>query len=173
MTQSSATAAGTGDRVLRQRMQAFLEGWRSGLGKQWQAAKASALYEELEQLSAMAEEQGAGEIAGPALELAVYLCSFVDRDTAPNPSQRQGLDARARRALALNQHPGQDPVLTLAAPPPHDLAAGASVNLVTHLADPNLLVHRPRPEDQSSRGHSVDLDLQTLDLLPPALGQDQ
>lgn len=117
MTQSSATAAGTGDRVLRQRMQAFLEGWRSGLGKQWQAAKASALYEELEQLSAMAEEQGAGEIAGPALELAVYLCSFVDRDTAPNPSQRQGLDRLLDRLAAAA---GDSPARRALKPSPTD-----------------------------------------------------
>ncbi|GEM_PF-671176 len=101
MTSSSASAAGAGgDRALRQRVQAFLEGWRSGLGQQWQSASASALYEELERLAALAEEQGAAELAAPALELTVYLCSFVDRDAAPNPAQRQELERLIERLAA-------------------------------------------------------------------------
>jgi PleD family two-component response regulator len=77
-----------------------LDAWRNELGTHWQGARASALYDELEQLAAHAGEQGARELAGPALELTVYLCSFIDRDAAPNPSQRQELERLLDRLAA-------------------------------------------------------------------------
>jgi hypothetical protein len=77
--------------ALHHRAHAFIEGWRASQ-KLWQRDRASSLYEELEQLAAMAKDQGEAAIAASALELAVYLCSFVDNDTAPNPAQRQALE---------------------------------------------------------------------------------
>ena len=50
----------------------------------------------------MAEEQAASEIAAPALELTVYLCSFVDGAAIPNPAQRQGLEQLIERLAAAS-----------------------------------------------------------------------
>jgi len=90
-------AKSSGDRALRQRAQAFVDGWRQALGKEWQPERASAIYEDLERLAETAEEQGALDIAGPALELTVYLCSFVDGGALPSPVQRQGLEQLIER----------------------------------------------------------------------------
>ena len=86
----SATPA-HGDRALRQRVQGFVDEWRQMLGKQWQPERVDALYEDLEHIATLAEKQAASQIAEPALELVVYLCSFVDGAAVPNAAQRQGL----------------------------------------------------------------------------------
>jgi len=91
------------DPELRQHTKAFLQRWRENLGApgaRWQRQQAMGLYEDLEQLCAMGEQGEAAEITEPALELAVYLCSFVDDENAPNPVQRQGLE-RLVQQLAL------------------------------------------------------------------------
>jgi PleD family two-component response regulator/EAL domain-containing protein (putative c-di-GMP-specific phosphodiesterase class I) len=95
-------AAAGGDRALRQRTQIFVESWRQALGKDWQPERASAMYEDLERLATMAEAQAAGEIAEPALELTVYLCSFVDGGASPNPAQRLGLEQLIERLAAAS-----------------------------------------------------------------------
>ncbi len=100
------SASTDGEQVLRQHTHVFIKAWRTSL-KQWQPDRASALYEELERLATIAEEQGAAAIAESALELAVYLCSFVDCDTAPNPAQRQGLERLIDRlAAAVGENSG-------------------------------------------------------------------
>ena len=96
-----------GDRALRQRTQAFVQAWRETLTRNWQPEHASAMYESVEKLSALAEEQGASDISGPALELTVYLCSFVDGGARPNPAQRQGLEQLIDRMQAAS---GEAPV---------------------------------------------------------------
>jgi PleD family two-component response regulator/EAL domain-containing protein (putative c-di-GMP-specific phosphodiesterase class I) len=96
-----ASAAG-GDRLLRQRTQAFVKSWRETLGRDWQPEQASSIYESVERLAASAEEQGASDISGPALELTVYLCSFVDGGAQPNPAQRQGLEQLIERLAAAS-----------------------------------------------------------------------
>ncbi|MDR3389824.1 MAG: response regulator [Rudaea sp.] len=99
---SKAAATASGDRALRQRTQTFVEGWRQTLGGDWIPERASAMYDDLERLAAMAEEQAASQIAGPALELTVYLCSFVDGGASPNPAQRHGLEQLIERLAAAS-----------------------------------------------------------------------
>ena len=94
-------AGGGGERVLRQRAQNFVQDWRSSLSKQWLTERASALYDELERLAELAEAQDDHDIADPVLELTVYLCSFVDRNSVPNSSQRQGLERLTERLAAV------------------------------------------------------------------------
>ncbi|HET8940590.1 MAG TPA: response regulator, partial [Rudaea sp.] len=95
-----------GDRALRQRVQGFIDDWRQMPAKQWQPERVDALYEDLERFATLAEKQGARQIAEPALELAVYLCSFVDGAAVPNAAQRQGLeDLIAGLALASGETP--------------------------------------------------------------------
>jgi DNA-binding response OmpR family regulator len=81
-------------RSLHDHVKVFLRHWGENLGegKPWRVHHAAALYEDLEALCAMAERENAAEIVEPALELAIYLCSFVDGDNAPNAAQRQGLE---------------------------------------------------------------------------------
>jgi PleD family two-component response regulator/EAL domain-containing protein (putative c-di-GMP-specific phosphodiesterase class I) len=96
-------AAGTGgDRPLRQRTQGFVQSWRETLAKNWQPEQASAMYDSIERLAAQAEEQGASDISGPALELTVYLCSFVDGGARPSPAQRQGLEELIDRLATVS-----------------------------------------------------------------------
>ena len=97
-----SAAAGKGDRALRQRAQSLVDGWRQTLGKEWQPERASSLYDDLERLTVMAEEQAASDIAAPALELTVYLCSFVDGAAAPNPAQRQGMEQLIERLASAS-----------------------------------------------------------------------
>jgi DNA-binding response OmpR family regulator/EAL domain-containing protein (putative c-di-GMP-specific phosphodiesterase class I) len=87
----------TGDRALRQRTQAFVRDWRASIGRQWQVEQAGALYEELERLAELADAQGDADVADPVLELTAYLCSFVDRNSKPNPAQLQGLETLIER----------------------------------------------------------------------------
>src|SRR4051812_44215508 len=99
---SDSAIAASGDRGLRQRMQTLVQGWRGTLSKNWQPEQASAMYESIERLASQAEEQAATEISGPALELTVYLCSFVDGGAHPNPAQRQGLEQLIERLASAS-----------------------------------------------------------------------
>lgn len=100
-------APASGERALRQRVQGFVDDWRRTLGKQWQPERADAMYEDLEHLVSLAEEQSADQIAETALELVAYLCSFVDSAALPNPSQRQDLDQLIEALAAAS---GETPV---------------------------------------------------------------
>ncbi|MCE7950663.1 MAG: response regulator [Xanthomonadales bacterium PRO7] len=91
-----------GDRALRQRTQAFVRDWRASIGRQWQIEQASALYEELEKLAELADSQGDADVADPVLELTAYLCTFVDRNSRPNPAQLQGLERIIERLAAAS-----------------------------------------------------------------------
>ena len=95
-------SASGSDRALRQRVQSFVHDWRESLAKDWQPAQASAMYESIERLAAELEERAAQEMAEPALELTVYLCSFVDGAARPNPAQRQGLEQLVERLAKVS-----------------------------------------------------------------------
>ncbi|MBS0571172.1 MAG: response regulator [Proteobacteria bacterium] len=107
-----------GDRALRQRTQTFVRDWRASIGRQWQTEQAGALYEELERLAELAESQQDADVADPLLELTAYLCSFVDRNSAPNPVQLQGLERLVGRlAEASGERPAHRVVRKTAAAP--------------------------------------------------------
>ena len=90
---------------LPRRARAFLKSWRAGL-RHWHAERAVELSEELERLAARAESQGSASISQAALELAVYLSSFTDTDTAPNVGQRESLDRLVGRlGAAVGENP--------------------------------------------------------------------
>ncbi|MEO8671648.1 MAG: response regulator [Tahibacter sp.] len=94
---ASAKTANSVERALRQRIDTFVAGWRSGLAEGWDAARASVLHEELEGIAAAADAQNLTELAEPAMELTVFLCSFVESSAMPSPVQRQSLDAMIER----------------------------------------------------------------------------
>ena len=105
VSEKTESQAPGGDRALRQRTQGLVQAWRETLTRSWQPEQASTMYESVERLASMAEEQGASEISGPALELTVYLCSFVDGGGQPTPSQRQGLEQLIDRLQAVSGEP--------------------------------------------------------------------
>src|SRR5688572_2991208 len=92
--------AATKDRAatpeLRARLKQFVGAWRDGHHDAWNPAIAIELHDELERIATQAESEGAEHVAGPALELVVYLCSFVE-GVAPNPRQREALAAMIER----------------------------------------------------------------------------
>lgn len=98
----AARDSSTGDRALRQRTQAFVRDWRASIGRQWQTDQAGALYEELEKLAELCEAQGDADVADPVLELTAYLCTFVDRNSRPNPAQLQGLERLVEQLAAAS-----------------------------------------------------------------------
>lgn len=97
-TNMAESTSGTGarrasgdERALRQRLDAFVDAWRSKLGEDWDGASAGLLHEELEKINAEAEAQSLVDIATPTLELIVFLCSFVETGAIPSVVQRQAL----------------------------------------------------------------------------------
>lgn len=87
----------SGDRALRQKLDAFVAQWREGLSGSWDGARASLLHEELERLTGEADSLGMGDVAETALELTVFLCSFVESGVIPSPTQRQALAGMVER----------------------------------------------------------------------------
>ncbi|HET7842999.1 MAG TPA: response regulator, partial [Xanthomonadales bacterium] len=78
--------------ALKERVRGLVESWRELQSGTWNALAALAQYEELERISASAEQLDSREIAEPAVEAAVYLCTFVEGRLYPSNSQRQRLN---------------------------------------------------------------------------------
>jgi len=78
--------------ALKERVRGLIESWNELQSGTWNALAALAQYEELERISASAEQLNAREIAEPAVEAAVYLCTFVEGRLYPSNSQRQRLN---------------------------------------------------------------------------------
>ncbi len=99
---------------LRVRLRNFVYSWRDSQAAGWDPQVALLLHEELEQIAAEADRGGLTAIAGPALELAVYLCSFIE-GVRPNDAQTSaivGLVAELETAsgVAPVAKPAQQPV---------------------------------------------------------------
>jgi PleD family two-component response regulator/EAL domain-containing protein (putative c-di-GMP-specific phosphodiesterase class I) len=88
---TSPPVSATVDLALRRLTREFVSGWRELMRHEWNAERASSLHEEIEKLAAAADEKGASDIADPALELTVYLCSFVDGGVHPDAAQQREL----------------------------------------------------------------------------------
>ncbi len=103
---------------LRQRVQALVESWEELQSGSWNAMAAIAQYEELERLSATAEQLGAVEIAEPAVELTVYLCTFVESRLYPSNAQRARLSELVARLARVASGDGR-PVRSRKPAPEH------------------------------------------------------
>lgn len=89
--------------ALRERVQTLVDSWEELQSGSWNAMAAAAQYEEIERIAGAAEQLGATEIAEPAVELTVYLCTFVESRLYPSNAQRARLAelvARLARAVA-------------------------------------------------------------------------
>lgn len=89
---SAGTAGSRPLPALKERVRGLVESWHELQSGSWNAMAALAQYEELERISASAEQLSAREIAEPAVEAAVYLCTFVEGRLYPSNSQRQRLN---------------------------------------------------------------------------------
>jgi len=99
-----ASGVGTAARplsALKERTRGLVESWNELQGGAWNAMAAMAHYEELERISATAEELGQPAFAEPALALTVYLSTFVEGRLYPSNAQRQKLGELVERLHAL------------------------------------------------------------------------
>jgi DNA-binding response OmpR family regulator len=95
-----------------QKFQAMLE-------RGWSLAEVAALHDDLDRIASAADGLHDDELASAAVELSVYLCSFVEDGRSPDANQRATL-VRLSRALGGDHAPGAPQ--SAPAPKPSNLA---------------------------------------------------
>jgi DNA-binding response OmpR family regulator/EAL domain-containing protein (putative c-di-GMP-specific phosphodiesterase class I) len=85
---------------LRKRVEALVQSWAELQAGTWNATAAADQYEELERISSAAEADALREVAGSAVEAAVYLCTFVEGRLYPSNAQRAKLNEMIERLSA-------------------------------------------------------------------------
>ncbi len=98
--ESTGEPEGAAVPTLRERVDALVHSWAELQSGAWNAMAAGAQYEELERISAAAEADNVREVAGPAVEAAVYLCTFVEGRLYPSNAQRAKLNEMIERISA-------------------------------------------------------------------------
>ena len=99
--QSGSGGDGAQPPSLAERVQALVVSWEELQADGWNAMAAAAQYEEVERIASLAEEAGERAFAAPSVEMAVYLCTFVEGRLYPSNAQRAKLNelvARLRTA---------------------------------------------------------------------------
>ncbi len=86
---------------LRERCLALVRRWQPLAQGGWDHAAARKLGDEVEQIAATSERLGLEAVNGSALELAAYLCSFVDDRLEPGPRDRERLAGMVNRLGAV------------------------------------------------------------------------
>jgi DNA-binding response OmpR family regulator/EAL domain-containing protein (putative c-di-GMP-specific phosphodiesterase class I) len=94
---------------LADRVLALAQSWEELQSGGWNAMAAAAQYEELEKISAQAEQEGVRPVAAPAVEAAVYLCTFVEGRLYPSNAQRAKLNELLGRLRAAVDEAPQRP----------------------------------------------------------------
>lgn len=89
------------------------------LERGWPLAEVAALHDDLDRIASAADGLHDGELASAAVELSVYLCSFVEDGRSPDTNQRATL-LRLSRTLADDHAP--DAAQPAPAPKPSNLA---------------------------------------------------
>lgn len=89
--------------VLRERTGDWSARFATALGHAWDAASIEALHEELDALAIEADGAADATLSAAAVDLSIYLCSFVERGGAPSPQQRVRL-VTLNQALATCAH---------------------------------------------------------------------
>jgi DNA-binding response OmpR family regulator/EAL domain-containing protein (putative c-di-GMP-specific phosphodiesterase class I) len=119
-SETGPSGVGAGARplpALKDRVRGVVDSWTELQSGSWNAMAALAQYEELERIASAAEQLGVREIAEPALELTVYLSTFVEGRLYPSNAQRQRLGEGIERLRGVVEG-GQR-----AAPRPRERAA--------------------------------------------------
>lgn len=89
------------------------------LERGWPLAEVAALHDDLDRIASAADGLHDDELASAAVELSVYLCSFVDDGRNPDVGQRANL-TRMSRALGGDRSPAAAP--SAQAPKPSNLS---------------------------------------------------
>jgi len=95
---NSRTASGSAD-AIRIWGAEWNQKFRAMLERGWPLAEVAALHDDLDRIASAADGLHDSELAGAAVELSVYLCSFVEDGRNPDASQREKL-LRLSGALA-------------------------------------------------------------------------
>jgi EAL domain-containing protein (putative c-di-GMP-specific phosphodiesterase class I)/DNA-binding response OmpR family regulator len=101
--QDTTTLSGTQQarEELRERCLALVRRWQPLAQSGWDHAAARKLGDEIDQIAATSERLGLDAVNGSALELAAYLCSFVDDRLEPNPRDLERLADMVNRLGAV------------------------------------------------------------------------
>ena len=81
----------TAREALRERCLSLVRRWQPLARSGWDHNAARLLGEEIDQITSTSESLGLQEVNGCALELAAYLCSFIDDKLVPNESSLENL----------------------------------------------------------------------------------
>jgi CheY-like chemotaxis protein len=110
--------------------------FRAMLERGWPLAEVAALHDDLDRIASAADGLHDAELAGAAVELSVYLCSFVEDGRSPDVAQREKL-LRLGGALAGTAQPAPPAAATTAVKPSrlaHLLFVSADSELVAELS---------------------------------------
>lgn len=106
------------------------------LGRGWPLAEVAALHDDLDRIASAADGTGDTELATAAIELSVYLCSFVEDGRSPDAAQRANMQ-RMSRALGGESAPESAQSIQNVAPRPSKLArllcVSGDANLIAEL----------------------------------------
>lgn len=150
--ESSSLGAEQAQAELRERCLALVRRWQPLAQAGWDQAAARKLGEELEQIAVTSERLGLEAVNGSALELAAYLCSFVDDRLEPGPRDRERLaemvhrlgavltDLSATTTAAIHALPGTRPE-----PETRDAATPPSVSSATPTSSADGASPTPQP----------------------------
>jgi len=102
-SQDTTTLGGTqrAREELRERCLALVRRWQPLAQSGWDHAAARKLGDEIDQIADTSERLGLDAVNGSALELAAYLCSFVDDRLEPNPRDLERLADMVNRLGAV------------------------------------------------------------------------
>jgi len=102
-SQDTTTLSGTqrAREELRERCIALVRRWQPLAQSGWDHAAARKLGDEIDQIADTSERLGLDAVNGSALELAAYLCSFVDDRLEPNPRDLDRLADMVNRLGAV------------------------------------------------------------------------
>jgi len=119
-TKNSRVASGSAD-AIRIWGAEWNQKFRAMLERGWPLAEVAALHDDLDRIASAADGLHDSELAGAAVELSVYLCSFVEDGRNPDASQREKL-LRLSGALAGNTTAAEAPVTAFVSSKPSRLA---------------------------------------------------
>jgi EAL domain-containing protein (putative c-di-GMP-specific phosphodiesterase class I)/DNA-binding response OmpR family regulator len=98
---TSLSGAQQGQEELRERCLALVRRWQPLAQSGWDHVAARKLGEEVDQIADTSERLGLDAVNGSALELAAYLCSFVDDRLEPSPRDLERLADMVNRLGAV------------------------------------------------------------------------
>lgn len=164
---------------LRQRCLSLVRRWQPLAQGGWDRNAARQLGDELDQVADTSERLGLDKLNGDALELAAYLCSFIDDALVPNARDLARLaemvealgadltDLSATTKAAVHTLPSarisaEMPVVRPSTPPPAGIAAEPAATATTAAAEPIPMDESPAVTATASTPAPLPLDFSAL-----------